>query len=222
MTGKGKKVGKELPPGEEAAASSSARDRIIQKQGEDIEGLKGLLGVRDNGLRGNAEAVAVETGLSDGDATAQSRRYPYGFGQDQARIELTQLAFNPKDSKLAQFTETPRAQVQPTAALEAYDIYIGNMQKMAVLQWEAATLKKRASDLEKEGRDAGAVSSLRDQADGLLAQAEAIYEPMESIFIRCRDKRMLSVSRRSRMEILKFNEVQQERQQAQEGQEAGF
>jgi len=194
---------------------------VVQQQGEALRGVMGFLGLGDNGSQGDSEAVAVETDVGEGDAAAQSRRYPYGFGQDQARIELAQLAFNIKDAKLPQFTETPRSQVQPTAALEAYDIYIGNMQKMAVLQSQATILKRDAMILEKKG-DVTAASSMRASANALLVQAEATYEPMESIFIRCRDKRMLSVSRRSRMEILKFNEVQQERQQVQEGQEAGF
>jgi len=178
-------------PQDEVVAALSAMGGVLQKHGEAIEGIMGAIGISGNGS-GGGEGVVVE---ADAEQGAEPGQYPFqrGFGQDQAKIELTQLAFNPKDSKLSQFTETPRAQVQPTSALEAYNIYIGNMEKMTVLR-----------------------------AQGRVAEAEAVYEPMESIFIRCRDKRMLSVSRRSRMEILKFNEVQGQREQAEEGQEQGF
>jgi len=164
---------------------------VVQQQGETIQGLMDVLGVSGNGSKGDAEIVAepnAEQGVQPG-------QYPFSrdFRREQAKIELTNLAFNTADSKLPELTETPRAQVQPTAALEAYNIFIGNMEKMAVLR--------------KQGR---------------IAEADAVYEPMESIFIRCRDKRMLSVSRRSRMEILEFNRVQQERERVEEGQEQGF
>lgn len=189
MAGKGKKDDKKPPQMADLVEGFNAMAGIMQKQGKAIQGIMGVLGLSDNGSEGAAEVLVegTEQGrTSDG-------KYPYGYGKDQAKIELTNLAFNTQSSKLPELTETPRGQVQPTAALEAYNIYIGNMERMAAL---------RAA-----GRD---------------AEADTIYEPMESIFIRCRDRRMLSVQRRSRMEILEFNKVQQEREQVEEGQELGF
>ena len=186
-----KKEDKKPPQMADLAEGFNAMAGMMQKHGEAIKGIMGVLGISDNGSGGTDEAL--DEGVEQKGTPGGQSAYPYNYGKDQAKIELTNLAFNTESSKLPELTETPRGQVQPTAALEAYNIYIGNMERMAAL---------RAA-----GRD---------------AEADTIYEPMESIFIRCRDRRMLSVQRRSRMEILEFNKVQQEREQVEEGQELGF
>jgi len=186
---------------------------IMQKQGEAIQGIMGVLGISDNGAHGDAEVVSGE----EGGGISQSEGAGH-YGRDQAKMDLQLLAFAPATNKLAELTETPRGLVHPTAAVEAYNIYIDNMTKIAALQDEAMKLKAKAKVLEQKG-EATAASRMREEAATLMAKADTIYEPFDTIFIRCRDRRMLSVQRRSRMEILEFNKVQQEREKVEEGQE---
>jgi len=50
----------------------------------------------------------------------------------------------------------------------------------------------------------------------------AKYEPFDAIFIRCRDKRMKSVERKSLMEAMAFSQIQEEKPEIGEGQQMGF
>jgi len=199
----------------------SAMASMMQKHGEAIQGIMSVLGISDNGSQGASGVMPDDGGEGGETSEGQGGGYPYGFGKDQAKMDLQHLAFDPQASKLPELTETTRGQVQPTAAVEADNIYIDNMGKIAALQEEAMRLKIGAKTLEKNG-DITAASRARADAGALMAKAEAIYEPFDTIFIRCRDRRMLSVQRRSRMEILEFNRVQQERERVEEGQEQGF
>ena len=48
------------------------------------------------------------------------------------------------------------------------------------------------------------------------------YEPLDSIFIRRKDRRMKSVSRKSLLEALAFSQIIEEKKTLEEGQQAGF
>lgn len=48
------------------------------------------------------------------------------------------------------------------------------------------------------------------------------YEPLDSIYIRRKDMRMKSVSRKSGMEAMAFSQIQEEKKEIEEGQQAGF
>lgn len=194
MTDKDKKKDNSPPQIQELLEGFNAMTEVMQQHGTAIQGLMDVLGVRvsGDGSKGSTEAV-LDGDARQGGIAQQPRQYPYDLARAQVELELTKLMFATEVDKLPELTETPRTQVQPTAALESYNIYIGNMEQ--------------AASLVKQGRKAEAIE---------------VYEPLESIFIRCRDRRMLSVQRRSRQEAMIFNQVQQEKKAAEEGQEAGF
>lgn len=149
----------------------------VQEQGKALSAVAGVMGIGivADGESGNG-ATPTE---GEREATPTPGYNPYELAREaaaQRELRLVNLGFDVQDNRLPEYTETPRAQVQCTAAVEAFNIYVENL---------------------KQGK----------------------YEPLGKIFIRCRDRRMLSVSRRLRQELMQVHRDQREAEREQTGQE---
>ena len=150
----------------------------VQEQGKALKAVAAVMGIGITEGEGGNGAVPVEEERA---GVAIPGENPYDLmrmAAAQRDLRLVNLGFDVQDDKLPEFTETPRAQVQCTAAREAMDIYVENL---------------------RQGQ----------------------YEPMTKIFIRCRDRRMLSVSRRLRQELMIVHQQQRETERAEAGQDMG-
>jgi len=149
----------------------------VQEQGQALKAVAGVMGIgiTAEGEGGNGAVPAED----EGNTGAKPGDNPYDLmrmAAAQRDLRLVNLGFDVQDDKLPEYTETPRAQVQCTAAREAMDIYVENL---------------------KQGK----------------------YEPLTKLFIRCRDRRMLSVSRRLRQELMIVHQQQRETERAEAGQD---